>query len=60
MKLMKKCAEFWQMFLYNALALPQVSLQQELPNWEDVLVPEHALCVLLPGKHGWAWPRAEP
>lgn len=60
MKLVKKCAEFWQTFLYDALTLPQVSLQQELPNWEDVLVSEHALCVLLPGKHGWAWPRAEP
>lgn len=57
---MKKCAEFWQIFLCDSLTLPQVSLQQEPPNWEDVFVPGPALCVLLPGKHGWAWPCAEP
>lgn len=33
---MKKCAEFWQIFLCDSLTLPQVSLQQEPPNWEDV------------------------
>lgn len=31
-KLMKKYAEFWLPFVYNALVFRQVSLQQELQN----------------------------
>lgn len=39
MKPVKKYAEFWQPFLYNALVLRQVSLQQELQKWEGIFVP---------------------